>query len=170
MKRQKKTYPLIKQIKPILWKECRFCGKEFRWENGFRIEDYTKINASLYWSYCCSECCNDMESVKDKIMSTDIRHQINLRGRATGRFKGDKELAKNHIERKGVSTSQLITFVRDTTEFNNQLKDCKCGGKPQFNGRLDRHAQIKCTKCDLIVGGMSTTEGLITLWNEDYAK
>ncbi|AAK79193.1 hypothetical protein BJV85_002777 [Clostridium acetobutylicum] len=52
MKRDKKvtTYPNIKIIKPFFWKECRFCHKEFKKEQGFEIEDLCKVQRSLYRS------------------------------------------------------------------------------------------------------------------------
>jgi hypothetical protein len=40
MKRIKREnlYPIVKQIKPLFWTECRFCGKEFKREKGYKIE------------------------------------------------------------------------------------------------------------------------------------
>ena len=40
MKRDKVTYPIIEPIYPIVfWRECRFCGKEFKREHGYKIID-----------------------------------------------------------------------------------------------------------------------------------
>ncbi|HID0823825.1 TPA: hypothetical protein ACXDAP_001969 [Clostridium botulinum] len=72
MKREKMNYPFIKSFNPFFWKECRFCGKEFRRENGFIIRDYTKVNPQLYDSYCCNECCENIEDVKKKIQDDEI--------------------------------------------------------------------------------------------------
>lgn len=72
MKKEKTKYPLIKSFKPFFWKECRFCSKEFRRENGFIITDYTKVNAHLYDSYCCNECCKNIEDVQKKIQENEL--------------------------------------------------------------------------------------------------
>ena len=63
MKKEKISYPQIKASKPFFWKECRFCGKEFKREKGYSIWDYTRVNAYLYSSYCCSECAENIEGV-----------------------------------------------------------------------------------------------------------
>ena len=73
MMRDKQTYPKVKAIKPFFWTECRFCGKEFKREKGFRIEDYTQVNARLYYSFCCSKCGKDIESVKRLVDISKIR-------------------------------------------------------------------------------------------------
>lgn len=72
MKRDKATYPIIESIYPILfWRECRFCGKEFKREHGYKIIDIKACRASgeypLYNSYCCSECGKSEEDVKEKV-------------------------------------------------------------------------------------------------------
>jgi hypothetical protein len=72
MKRDKVTYPIVKQIKPMLWKECRFCKREFKREIGYEILDYTAINPSLYFSYCCNDCGDNVESVKALIEKSKI--------------------------------------------------------------------------------------------------
>jgi len=72
MIREKQTYPKVKNIKPLFWKECRFCGKEFKRE-GYSIEDYTQINARLYMSYCCGKCGKDIEEVKRLVDISKIR-------------------------------------------------------------------------------------------------
>ena len=64
MIRDKINYPEIKTIKPFFWKECRFCGKEFERETGYRIWDYTSVNPVLYFSYCCNKCARCMSDVK----------------------------------------------------------------------------------------------------------
>ncbi|MBO0537931.1 hypothetical protein EXQ27_04280 [Clostridium botulinum] len=72
MKREKIKYPLIKHFMPLLWKECRFCGREFKIENGFIIKDYTRVNPRLYNSYCCNDCCKTIEDVKKKIQDNEM--------------------------------------------------------------------------------------------------
>lgn len=72
MKRDKVTYPIIEPIHPILfWRECRFCGKEFKREHGYKIIDMKACRASgeypFYDSYCCSECGKSEEDVKEKV-------------------------------------------------------------------------------------------------------
>lgn len=73
MKRYKEAFPKIKRIYPLLfWKECRFCGKEFRRENGFEIVNLNvtqiiNIPEQYNISYCCSECCNDENEVVKRI-------------------------------------------------------------------------------------------------------
>lgn len=64
MKRSKIIYPVIREIKPIFWKECRFCDREFRKEIGYQILDYTAVNPQLYYSYCCNECGENIHDVK----------------------------------------------------------------------------------------------------------
>lgn len=75
MKRERKViiYPKIKIIKPFFWKQCRFCHKEFRKEQGFKIEDYTQVNPRLYDSYCCNECAKDINEVKEKVKKSKAR-------------------------------------------------------------------------------------------------
>ncbi|EJO5349047.1 hypothetical protein NRP93_003199 [Clostridium botulinum] len=75
MKRQKIKYPFIKSFKPFFWKECKFCSKEFRRENGFIIKDYTKVNPYLYDSYCCNECCETIEDVQKKIQEDELNFE-----------------------------------------------------------------------------------------------
>ena len=70
--RDKETYPEIKIIKPFFWKECRFCGREFKREKGYSIWDYTRVNAHLYSSYCCSRCAISTEDVRQKIEKSKI--------------------------------------------------------------------------------------------------
>ena len=82
MKRDKNTYPNINKIYPIfLWKECRFCGKEFKKEYGFKItkenecqcfNEDTKYNTT----YCCSDCCKDENEVVQKLnLENDYRKE-----------------------------------------------------------------------------------------------
>lgn len=81
MKREKEAeYPKVKIIHPrLFWKECRFCHKEFKKEKGYEIVDLKKCRASgeypLFTSYCCNECSNSIDEVKEKIEeeSLDIR-------------------------------------------------------------------------------------------------
>lgn len=74
MKRNKITYPIIKTFKPILWKECRFCHKEFRKEVGYEIEELPTIqfarncNNNIF-SYCCNECINSIDILKEKVIA-----------------------------------------------------------------------------------------------------
>lgn len=159
MKRQKKTYSHVKMIVPIFWKECRFCGREFKWEDGFRIEDYTKINARLYFSYCCTDCCSCISELEDRLRREDISTYRRIEG-----------LTNNHLETKVVNTSEPIGAMHDTTSFYTQLKDCKCGGRPRFNGCTGMRGQIKCSKCDLTIGGMSSSENLKRVWNNKHSK
>jgi len=72
MLKDKIIYPQVKMIKPFFWKECRFCGKEFKREKGFSIWDYTRVNAYLYTSYCCSKCAKDIESVEMLVKKSKI--------------------------------------------------------------------------------------------------
>lgn len=72
MKRNKFVYPKVKQIKPFFWKECRFCGREFKREIGYEIEDYTAVNAHLYWSYCCNECAQSVDEVVKLVNSEKL--------------------------------------------------------------------------------------------------
>ncbi|OSA89069.1 UNVERIFIED_ORG: hypothetical protein B2H98_14000 [Clostridium botulinum] len=74
MQREKKdnSYPRVKKYYSILlWKECRFCKKEFKRENGYKIINLKKCKRSdeypLYTSYCCSKCANSIEEVKTKL-------------------------------------------------------------------------------------------------------
>lgn len=50
MKRIKRenSYPIVKQIKPFFWRECRFCGREFKREKGYEIEDLTAVNPRVF--------------------------------------------------------------------------------------------------------------------------
>lgn len=79
MQRQKSSiYLKAKTIYPRwLWHECRFCNKEFKRENGFKIIDYKKSRAvnedPLFTSYCCNKCANSIEEVIEKIKKQDIR-------------------------------------------------------------------------------------------------
>jgi hypothetical protein len=70
VKKEKVIYPKVKIIKPVFWKECRFCGNSFRWEQGYEIEDYTEVNAHLFWSYCCNSCASSEKEVK-KLVGKD---------------------------------------------------------------------------------------------------
>lgn len=72
MKRDKLTYPRIEPIKPFFWRECRFCGREFKREIGYKIEDYTIINPHLYFSYCCNACAGNIDHVKDLVKKSKI--------------------------------------------------------------------------------------------------
>ncbi|MGN2369271.1 hypothetical protein ACTFJW_04325 [Clostridium cagae] len=74
MQREKKdnSYPRVKKYYSILlWKECRFCGKEFKKENGYKIIDFKKCRRSdeypLCTYYCCTKCSNSIEEVKVKV-------------------------------------------------------------------------------------------------------
>lgn len=59
MKREKEQRPIIKPFNPkLFWHECRFCGVEFRREQGFIIHE-------VVCSYCCSECANSVDGVRD---------------------------------------------------------------------------------------------------------
>ncbi|WP_238886448.1 hypothetical protein [Clostridium sp. YIM B02551] len=84
MQREKKreTYPIVKLIHPRwFWKECRFCNKEFKKEDGFEILDFKACRASneypLFTSYCCNKCANNIEQVKDKIEKSSLKYKLN---------------------------------------------------------------------------------------------
>lgn len=82
MKRDKeKEYPKVKIIHPrFFWKECRFCNKEFKKEDGFEIIDLKACRASgeypLFTSYCCNKCANSIEEVKDKIEKSSLEYKL----------------------------------------------------------------------------------------------
>ena len=42
------AYPIIKTIKPWMWHKCRFCGYEFKREEGFKIIDYKEFDINYY--------------------------------------------------------------------------------------------------------------------------
>lgn len=69
MKREKTTYPVVREFKPLLfWYKCRFCNKEFRREKGFKIIDLKQCRSSnsspIYESYSCKECAKNISEVK----------------------------------------------------------------------------------------------------------
>ena len=69
-------YPKVRRIKPFFWKECKFCGLEFKREYGYEIEDYKSCRASnsppTYISYCCSHCANNEDKVKELVRQTKV--------------------------------------------------------------------------------------------------
>jgi len=72
MKREsvKNKCPYIYHHKTLLfWHKCRFCGKEFRRENGWRILDYPIINGIYSQSYCCESCGGNKKEVLNKIIN-----------------------------------------------------------------------------------------------------
>lgn len=76
-KKVKIEYPNIKPHYPkFFWTTCRFCGNEFKKENGYRITDIKKCRRSdeepLYTYYCCSLCASGIEEVKDKIEKENV--------------------------------------------------------------------------------------------------
>lgn len=74
MKRHKQKYPQIRKIEPLIfWRECRFCGREFKGELGYEILDYTKVNPYLYYSYCCNECGWGIEDVRLKVITINLQ-------------------------------------------------------------------------------------------------
>lgn len=85
MKRNKIEYPIIKKWWPkLFWEECRFCKQEFRREKGFKIIDFTKVNRQLYTSYCCNNCADSEEEVRQRIHEKDLeflrrRPNVNLK-------------------------------------------------------------------------------------------
>lgn len=76
MKREKREnlYPIVKPIKPFFfWKECRFCGKEFKRELGYEIEDLTTmIPRRVFWSYCCNTCGKSKDDVVKLVKDTKL--------------------------------------------------------------------------------------------------
>lgn len=70
MKRNKKTFPKVKVVKPLFWKECRFCHREFKNEEGYKIQELGVIDKLTYNSYCCNECAKSIEEVKNKLGKT----------------------------------------------------------------------------------------------------
>lgn len=72
MKKEKVTYPVIRKIKPLFWKECRFCGDSFRREEGYEILESTKNTAHLFYSYCCNECADSVEKVKKLVSPLSV--------------------------------------------------------------------------------------------------
>ena len=61
------AYPIIKPVTPWIWRKCRFCGYEFRKEEGFKITDlkdyYVVKDVPLDQYYCCSECAKTKKDV-----------------------------------------------------------------------------------------------------------
>jgi hypothetical protein len=47
----------------IFWKECFFCGNEFRREAGYRFQ----VQVNKYWAYSCGGCSSSKESVNENI-------------------------------------------------------------------------------------------------------
>ena len=76
MIREKESFPKVRIIKPWFWKECRFCGKEYKKEVIYEIEDYKSCMSSnsspTYISYCCSHCANSEDNVKELIKQSEI--------------------------------------------------------------------------------------------------
>lgn len=75
MKRENQsiTYPIIKEFKPILWKECRFCHKEFRKETGYKIEELPAIRLlgniqNNIFTYCCNDCFSNVDELKEEVI------------------------------------------------------------------------------------------------------
>lgn len=81
MKREGITFPIIKTIKPIFWRECRFCNREFKREKGFKIIDIKSCYGSgedpLYVSYCCNECGNNEIEVEELIKKRKLIFNFN---------------------------------------------------------------------------------------------
>lgn len=72
MKRNKDTYPKVVQYRTLIfWEECRFCHKEFRREQGFKIIDYKACRyggeSPFFTSYSCNDCANGIDEVKNMI-------------------------------------------------------------------------------------------------------
>lgn len=68
----KTTYPVVKEYRSFMfWRECRFCGKEFKRENGFKIIDLKMCRRSdedpIFISYCCSKCGQNIDDVINKV-------------------------------------------------------------------------------------------------------
>jgi hypothetical protein len=48
----------------IFWKECMFCGDEFRRESGYRFQ--LQVNGG--WNYSCGTCCHSKEEVNEQVV------------------------------------------------------------------------------------------------------
>lgn len=76
MIREKKNYPIVKRYKSFLfWRECIFCNREFKRENGFIIEDLIGIKSLTTYLYCCPECALSSEEVKIKFKEKKPNHK-----------------------------------------------------------------------------------------------
>ncbi|WP_300696838.1 hypothetical protein [uncultured Clostridium sp.] len=77
MIRERKSYPIVKRYKSLLfWRECIFCNREFKRENGFIIEDLISINSLTTYSYCCPECAISSEEVKIKLKEKQTNNKF----------------------------------------------------------------------------------------------
>jgi hypothetical protein len=74
MKREKETYPKVKTYKSyFFWEECRFCHKEFRREQGFKIIDAPDLYGDHTITYSCNDCTSSINDVKEKINQEHIK-------------------------------------------------------------------------------------------------
>lgn len=77
MIREKKSYPIVKRYKSFFfWRECIFCNREFKRENGFIIESLPNRNSLIRYSYCCPECASSSEEVKIKLKEKKSNHKL----------------------------------------------------------------------------------------------
>lgn len=103
MKRDKYTYTNITKIYPIfLWKECRFCGKEFKKEYGFKITKENECqcfneNTKYNITYCCNDCCKDENEVIQRLAKESIEHEERVRNKIKNNLKQMK--IENDLER-----------------------------------------------------------------------
>lgn len=74
MIREKITYPIVKRYKSLFfWRECKFCNREFKRENGFIIKDVVYPTSLITHYYCCPECALTIEQVKEKILENNAK-------------------------------------------------------------------------------------------------
>jgi hypothetical protein len=114
MKRDKVTYPKVKLYKSyFFWEESRFCHKEFRKEQGFKIVDYKACKYGeenpFFTSYCCSDCASSMDKVKEKIHEGEKDF---LNNKPRNPYKNDKEFGKKVYD-------SLIDLYKDEYKWNN---------------------------------------------------
>lgn len=53
----------------FFWKECFFCNKDFRRENGFRFQ----MQVDRPWVYSCGDCCSSKGDVNTKVKEWFVR-------------------------------------------------------------------------------------------------
>lgn len=114
MKRNKETYPKVTKYKSyFFWEECRFCHKEFRREQGFKIIDYKACKygeeSPFFTSYCCSNCASDIDEVKEKIHK---KKEDFLNSRPPKPYNDNKDISKKIC-------NMLTELYKDEYKWNN---------------------------------------------------
>lgn len=67
MFREKITYPYVREIKKsIFWKECQFCGVEFKKEKYYEVTKQY-MNGTIGRTYACNRCFNHVDEVYAKL-------------------------------------------------------------------------------------------------------